>query len=165
MNIVIKNKLFNNSELFQLTLTPEQYFEKLDDNESYINDGIPKFNKAKDYIVEFDSTIQLEEIEQTIIEVRNTIDNEYQIKTTYLGRGQSEVTHREDNDGYELIITSIKIATNCIEITRMDRVNKSSEWRISSTIGLNYEKEHLGQEIWYSATKGEFINQVINENK
>lgn len=163
MDIEIKYKLVDNSELVIFSLTPELYYDKLGKNEIFTEDGIPRFNKAKDYLQELDNSVPLDKIESTIIEIKNS-DNDQVIKTTYFGTGQSELTHRKDKNGFELIIQDIKIATNCIHIVRLERDKSESEWKITSSIGMNYETHHAGQEVWYSSSNGEFINQILIPN-
>lgn len=163
MDIEIKYKLVDHEEFVIFSLTPELYYDELDKNETFAEEGIPRFNKAKDYLQELAKTVPLDKIESTIIEIKNS-DNDQIIKTTYFGKGQSELTHRKDKKGYELIIQDIRIATNCILITRLERDNSESEWKFTSSIGLNYETHHAGQEVWYSSSKGEFINQILIPN-
>lgn len=163
MEIEIRFKLKNNSDSFNFSLTPEQYYDMINDNETYEEDGVPKFDEAKGYLTSFDNSISLDTVEQAIIEIKNSNDNDHTIKTFYLGQGSSLIIHREDKNGYELIIQSIKIANNCAVVTRMDRNDSSSDWRISSSIGLNCELENIGEEKWYSVINGEFINGNISE--
>lgn len=163
MDIEIKYKLVDNAEFVIFSLAPDFYYEKLDKNETFAEEGIPRFNKAKYYLQELDNSIPLDKIETSIIEIKNS-EHDQIIKTTYLGKGQSELIHRKDKNGFELIIQDIKIATNCIHIIRLERDKGESEWKITSSIGLNYEIHHAGQEVWFSSSNGEFINQILIPN-
>jgi hypothetical protein len=163
MNIQITYKLLDNAELFRFDITPQNYFDLIANNENFENHGVAKFNNAKEYLIQQGISVPLDHLEYTLIEISNSIHSDHSIKTNYFGAGQSEVTYRKDKSGFELIIQSFKIATNSIHITRMERNTFDSDWKISSSIGLNYEKKS-GEEIWYSATKGEFIHQTLTRN-
>jgi hypothetical protein len=163
MEIKVGYKFKNTTDYFYFRLMPEEYYDTLGINESYEKDGVPKFNDAKEYVNNHDKLISIENIEQTIIEIKNSVNNDHSIKTYYLGQGQSMLIYRKDNDGYELIIQSIKITKNCNQITRIERFNNSMDWNISSSIGLNCEPDSIGEEKWYSVTNGEYINGIISE--
>jgi hypothetical protein len=165
MDIEIKYKLIDNENVEQFKLTPEVYFDSLDENENFEEDGIPRYQHTLDYLTEFDNSIPTEKIEFTLIEIRNSIKSDHKIKTNYFGQGQSDVIYRKDKDGYELIIQSIKVTTNSILISRMQRKDSDSEWEISSSIGVNYEAENTEKENWYSVTEGEFVNQTLKNNE
>jgi len=164
MDIEIKYKLVDNEEVEQIKLTPEIYFDPLNKNENFEDDGVPRFQKVKKYLTDHDNSFPVEKLEFAIIEIRNSIKSDHKITTNYFGHGKSEVIYRKDKDGYELIIQSIKVTINCIHLSRMERKDNNSDWKISSSIGLNYEKENTDDEVWYSATNGEFINQVLIKN-
>ena len=150
-------------------LTPEQYYEPIEQGENYEDDCIPQYDRTINYINDFDSRITdritEDELEYSIIKIQESIKSDRTLKTTYFGN-ESDLIYSIDNEGWELIIQSIRVADNCIVITRMERANTNSEWiNISYSTGLNYKVEDLGREIWYSAKNGEYIRQNIATDK
>ena len=86
--------------------------------------------------------------------------SDFVTRTNYYGN-DTTVVYRKDKDGFELIVQSIRVATNCIVITRLERPNSFSEWaNINLNIGLNYNGDE-GEEKWFSSKNGEFINKPI----
>ncbi|WP_018343851.1 hypothetical protein [Cytophaga aurantiaca] len=164
MKIEITYKYKNKTSVESVDLTAEQYFDPIDEDENYEDDSIPRYDQTVDYIIEVDSTITEEDLEYSILEIQDSIESDKSIKTTYFGN-ESQLLYRIDYDGFELIIQSIRVAENCIVVTRMERPDTKSEWiNISYSTILNYKKEHSGEETLYSAKAGEYIRKNILED-
>jgi hypothetical protein len=162
MTIEITYKHKNRESTNTFELTPEQYFDPVIEGENYENDSIAQFGDTIDYIKRADSSITENELEYSILKIQGSIKTDSTLRTIYIGN-ESELRYFVDYEGLELIVQSIRIAENCIVITRMERNNLNSEWtNISYSTGLNYKNESFGREIWYSANKGEYIKQNIS---
>ncbi len=164
MKIEITYK-FKDSELTKkFELTPEQYFDPIVEGENYENDSIEQFGDTIDYIKRVDISITENDLEYSILKIQGSIKSDSTLRTTYYGN-ETEFRYFVDYEGWELIVQSIRIAENCIVINRMERDNINSEWtNISYLTGLNYKNESHGREIWYSATKGEYIKRNLNND-
>jgi hypothetical protein len=161
MNIRITYKLKNIDTIKSIYLTPEQYYDPIEKGQSFEENSIAKFGDTIDYITEFDVFVNAELIEYSLLEIMNSLKSDMKLKTTYFGN-ESELRYLKDSTGWELIVQSIKVTTNCIVITRMERNGIDSEWKcINFTTGINYINEEYGKEIWLSAHKGEYINHII----
>lgn len=161
MNIKITYKCKNNILTTSFELTTQQYYETIEEGENYEDDCIPKYDQTIDYIIDFDSTVTEELLEYSILKIQDSIKSNKNITTTYFGN-KSQLIHSISDTGWELIIQSIRIAENCIAITRMERADSKSSWtNISYSTGLNYENNQSGKEIWYSANEGEYIRKNI----
>src|SRR5687768_13616656 len=99
MKIRITYKVKNESEK-HLNFTPEEYFDPLDDDETFDKNGIPKFDHAEEYL-----EIPIEKLEWTEIEV-NKKNNGRCIRTQYFDEGKSQMIHVKDLADYEEIIVS-----------------------------------------------------------
>lgn len=165
MEITIEYKMLNDSEIKKITLTPSAYFDELEYNENFEEDGVQKHQDPKKYLeenIESKHLNNIEFIKETI--VINLIPTKT-ITTHYFANGQSIMINRKDINGYESIIQSFKIANNCVLTSKIERNNHSDKWLIQSSIGLNYEETHVGNEKWYSPLKGEFLDTTITISK
>lgn len=156
---------FKNSELIKnFNLTPEQYFDGITYGENYERNTIAKFGDTIDYIKRFEDSITENDLDFSILKIQGSLESDSILKTTYFGN-ETELRYLVNNDGWELIVQSIRIAENCILINRMERDNVNSEWsNISFSTGLNYKDESNGHEVWYSATQGEYIKKILAIN-
>ena len=153
---------FKNSELIKnFNLAPEQYFDGIIDGENYERNNIAKFGDTIDYIKRFEDSITENDLDYSILKIQGSLESDSILKTTYFGN-ETELRYLVNNDGWELIVQSIRIAENCIIINRMERDNVNSDWsNISFSTGLNYKDESNGHEVWYSATKGEYLKKIL----
>jgi hypothetical protein len=164
MKIEVTYKLKDSQSINVFELTPEQYFDPIIEGENYEFDSIPKFGDTIDYIKRVEISITKNKLDYSIVKITGSVQSDSTLKTIYFGN-ESELRYYIDYEGRELIIQSIRIAENCIVITRMERDNLNSEWtNINYSTGLNYENELHGQEIWYSAKNGEYIKKIITND-
>lgn len=164
MNFILTFKFKGQDTIHEIELTPEEYYDEIEEGETYENDAIAKYNAEKYYILDHYGDIYFEDLEFTTIELRDSVKSDLITKTLYYGV-DSTICYRRNKNGYELIIQSIQVATNCCTITRMERDDSFSEWKnIFLSIGINYEIEHNihGEEKWLDANKGEFIHQILS---
>jgi len=123
-------------------------------------DSIPQYDQTVDFIRDFYPDVTADALEYSILNIQGSVESDKSIKTTYFGN-ESDLIYSIDHTGWELIIQSIRVAENCIVITRMERENATSDWtNISFTTGLNYDNKEAG-ETWFSAKNGEYIKQHI----
>lgn len=161
MDIILSYKIKNSDFIEVLRLTAEEYFDKIQEHENFENDAIAKYDKEQYYILDFNPDISLDELEYTTVELTNSNKSDFVTRTNYYGN-DTTVIYRKDKNGFELIVQSIRVATNCIVITRLERPNSFSEWtNINLNIGLNYNQVDNGKEKWFSSKNGEFINKPI----
>ncbi len=164
MKIEIIYKLKDSESTNVFELTPEQYFDPIIEGENYEDDSIAQFGDTIDYIKRVDKSITENDLDFSIIKIQGSLKSDSTLKTIYFGN-ESELRYFVDYEGRELIIQSIRIAENCIVITRMERDNLDSEWiNISYMTGLNYKNELHGREIWYFAKDGEYIRQNLKND-
>lgn len=161
MKITFKYSIDQPGQERSFDLPPEIYFDPLDNHETYENDGISRYLDDRKHICDFDESVRIEDISSMIFVIEGSPKHDTIIKTTYYGNGQSEVSYRKDKCGFEEIIQSFRVTSNTILITKMNRSTYNSNWKISSSCGLNYMQEHLGKEEWISVTAGEYIDVVI----
>ncbi|MDP1725360.1 MAG: hypothetical protein Q8M15_01150 [Bacteroidota bacterium] len=164
MTIEIIYKLKDSESTNVIVLTPEQYFDSIIEGENYENDSIAQFGDTIDYIKRVEISITENDLDNSILKIQGSIRSDSTLRTTYYGN-ETEFRYFVDYEGRELIVQSIRIAENCMVINRMERDNINSEWtNISYSTGLNYKNESHGREIWYSATKVEYIKRnLIND--
>lgn len=123
MKIVISYKVNDDLEK-QITLTPEEYFDPIDEDETYENDAIPKYNHAEEYL-----GISTNLLEWTELEISET-EQSHCIRTQYFDEGKSWMSHRKDLDGYEEIIVMSQL--NNVD-THISRVHKKANehWQVN----------------------------------
>jgi len=137
MKIRISYKVKNGSEK-RIELTPEEYFDPLDENENYEDEGVAKFNHAEEYL-----KIPKSELEWTEIEITETTIG-HNIRTEYFDEGKSQMIQRKDVDGHELIILISQLNdsdTNIIRIHKNVGENWEAEFNVISTLKNGYETE------------------------
>ncbi|MCU0239727.1 MAG: hypothetical protein MUC29_09810 [Pyrinomonadaceae bacterium] len=123
MKIKIHYKIKDELEKY-VDLTPEEYFDPIDEDETYENDAIPKFNHAEEYL-----EISTEMLEWTNIEISET-NRGQSIKTQYFDEGKSWMIHRKDLDGYEEIILSSQLNSSNVHIARVHKDNNEN-WQVN----------------------------------
>ena len=159
MKIKIEYKLRDNNSLALVHLDPSVYFDPIDLGENFEDDTIPKYDDTVKYILDNDNSLKKESIEYTLLTISESSKSDKIEKITYIGNG-NESRYTKDYTGWELIVQSIKVAENCIVITRMERENALSEWHnISYSTILNPSTD---KEIYYSS--GEYIKDIIVDN-
>ena len=145
MKITILYKLLNQTQIHEVPLTPEEYFDPLLENENYEDDGIPKYNDTWEYFPE----IPYSNFEWDEHIISDSQKNDKRIRTDYFAGGESRVTHRKDANGYELIIQSVLIRANEVYISRMERYSPDENWRTTDlSLGQNFEGG--ANEKWYN---------------
>jgi hypothetical protein len=123
MKIRISYKIRDESEK-SINLTPEEYFDPLDEDENYEDHGIAKFNHAEEYL-----EIPAERLEWTEIKITETkIGN--RIRTQFSKDGKSWMSHQKDTDGYEEIIVMSRLNDLETNIARIHK-DKNENWRIN----------------------------------
>jgi hypothetical protein len=156
MKIQIEYKLRDNNNIVIFHLDPSVYFDPIDLGENFEDDAIPKFWDTIEFILENDKSIKKESIEYTLLTITESLKSDKVEKITYL-HNDNELRYTRDFKGWELIIQSIRVATNCIVNTRMERENAESEWHnVSYSTFLNPSTD---REIYYSS--GEYIKDII----
>jgi hypothetical protein len=156
MKIQIEYKLRDNSNIALLHLDPSVYFDPIDLGENFEDDAIPKFGDTIEFILESDNSIKRETIEYILLTISESLKSDKVEKITYL-HSDNELRHTRDFKGWELIVQSIRVATNCIVITRIERENAESEWQnVSYSSVLNPSTD---AEMYYSS--GEYIKDAI----
>ena len=160
MNIQLTYKLRETSIINEINLCPEEYFESIEQNENFEDDGIAKYNEEWFYILDLISNLKVSDFEFTTVELRGSLKSDFLIKTNHYGN-DTIIIYRKDKNGYELMIQSLKIAKNCLVITRMERENSTSEWiNINLNTGVNYNKNDENEK-WYSLSNGEIMDKFI----
>jgi hypothetical protein len=159
MKIQIEYKLRDNNNIALVHLDPSVYFDTVDLGENFEDDAIPKYGDTIKFILENDKSIKKESIEYTSLTISDSLKSDKVEKITYL-HNDNELRYTIDFKGWELIVQSIKVAENCIVITRMERESVLSEWHnISYSTLLNPSTDN---EIYYSS--GDYIKDNIVDN-
>lgn len=107
-----------------IDLTPEEYFDPIDEDETYENDAIPKYNHAEEYL-----EISTNLLEWTEIAVSET-NQSHCIRTQYSDNGKSWMSHRKDLSGYEEIILSSQINSSNVHIARIHK-DGNENWQVN----------------------------------
>lgn len=161
MDIILSYKVRNSETIGIIILTPEQYFDRTEESENFEDDAIAKHDQEKYYILECNPEISLDQLENTTIELKGSNKSDFITKTNYYGN-DTTVVYRKDKNGFELIIQSIRVTTNCIVIKRLERPNCMSDWtNINLNVGINYKEGDAGEEKWFSPKNGDFITNLI----
>ncbi|MBX7171115.1 MAG: hypothetical protein K1X72_09165 [Pyrinomonadaceae bacterium] len=123
MKIVISYKVIDDLEK-QITLTAEEYFDPIDEDETYENDAIPKYNHAEEYL-----EIATNLLEWTEIAVSETKQS-HCIRTQYFDEGKSWMSHRKDLYGYEEIVLSSQLNSSNVHIARIHK-DDNENWQVN----------------------------------
>lgn len=127
MKIRIYYKVHDEVEKY-VDLASEEYFDSLDENENYEDDGIPKFNHAEEYL-----DVSTEKLEWTEIQITET-KVEINIRTQVFDEGKSWMCHVKDSSGYEEIIISSQLNNSDTHIARIHKENKRWQVNLNSLI-------------------------------
>jgi hypothetical protein len=120
MNISITYLLTSEQELRTVLLAPAEYFDPIEDGESYETHGVERFQNAYQYL-----EVPVADIRWTLLDIRRG-SSWTRIRTQLLAGAESMLTHREDSDGYEEIIHTTQINQTDSHITRTcKRIEKS----------------------------------------
>lgn len=127
IQIRITYKVRNVLSSRSIELSPEDYFDPLEEGENYQEDGTPKYNHTWQYLNK-----AVDELEWVIEEVSGTTEDRI-IRTEFLKDGINWMIHRRDKSGYEEIIHNTEIASN---ISHIIRTHKASEgiWTVNTNV-------------------------------
>ena len=100
------------SELQVMALSPDEYFDPVEQGESYEEDGIPKHNHAEGYL-----GLPISQLIWTEIHVMGTSEDHI-IRTEYSETGKATMIHRLDADGYEEMIHFTQLTRASCHIIR-----------------------------------------------
>jgi hypothetical protein len=107
-----------------IVLSPEEYFDPIDEDETYENDAIPKYNHAEEYL-----GISTESLEWTLIKINETTQGQT-IRKQYFDKGNSFMFHRKDSDGYEEIIISSQLNISNVHVARVHK-DDNENWQVN----------------------------------
>lgn len=102
-------------------LKAADYFDLLEEHETFEADGIPKFNSAEEYL-----NLSAEELLWTDIRVQGSTDD-HNIRTEYY-RGGHSMWHRKNYDGIEEICVITQISASQSHIVRIGKT-AGSNWK------------------------------------
>lgn len=123
MKIRIYYKVRDELEKY-VDLTPKEYFDPIDEDETYENDAIPKYNHAEEYL-----EVPIKSLEWTIIEISETPQGQT-IRKQYFDNGNSWLCHRKDFNGYEEIILSSQLNGSNVHIARIHK-DDNENWQVN----------------------------------
>ncbi|OGU66979.1 MAG: hypothetical protein A2499_17485 [Stygiobacter sp. RIFOXYC12_FULL_38_8] len=123
MEIRISYKLKEHLEIKSLLLTPEEYFDPIEANESFEDNGVPRFNSTYEYI-----GLTAKELKWAIIKITCDKGISY-LRSQYLDGDRSMMEHTIDYDGSEVIIHSNEIEKDKWHIIKIHKTLNSS-WRV-----------------------------------
>jgi len=106
-----------------LELTPEEYFDPLDEeeDENFEDHGCPKFNHAEEYL-----QLNTNDLKWSDIRIQGT-KNDYNIRTEYY-KGIHSMWHRKEANGNEEICLITQISESQTHIARIYKT-KDTDWR------------------------------------
>lgn len=107
-----------------ITLAPEEYFDALEEGETFEEHSVPKFNYAKDYL-----NVSDKNLEWTEIKILGTTEDRT-IRTDFYNAGKSFMSQRNDVDGYQEIIVVTTLSETNSHIVRIHKENNSI-WQIN----------------------------------
>lgn len=107
-----------------LELTPEEYFDPLDEeeNENFEDHGCAKFNHAEEYLY-----LNAADLKWTDIRIHGT-KNDYNIRTEYY-KGLHSMWYRKEADGSEEICLITQISESETHIARIYKTIET-DWRV-----------------------------------
>lgn len=122
MKIEIHYQTLTNPKSQIVELKPEEYFDPIEENETFEADGIPKFNFTEEYL-----DISVQDLQWTDILIQGT-DHDHNLRTTYYKGGHS-MWHSKNTDGTEEMCIATQISESELNIVRMSKTLNSS-WKI-----------------------------------
>lgn len=123
MEIRISYKLIDHPEIKSLLLTPEEYYDSLEANESFEDNGVPRFNNTHEYI-----GLAAKKLKWSIIKITCDKGISY-LRSQYLDGDRSMMEHTIDYDGSEEIIHSNEIEKDKWHIIKTHKTLNSS-WQV-----------------------------------
>lgn len=107
-----------------LELTPEEYFDPLDEeeDENFEDDGVAKYNHAEEYL-----QLNASELKWSDIRIHGT-KNDYNIRTEYY-KGIHSMWHRKEADGSEEICLITQISDSESHFARIYKTVET-DWRV-----------------------------------
>lgn len=146
IKIRISYKLRNREQIYHLELTPAQYFDPLEADETYYTDGIAKYNSTWEYLPH----VVAEELEWSTKEIKGTCNDKI-FHTIYLKNSQvNSMTHIKTPTGYEEIILNTEINAHLNHTIRICKV-EGKLWQMNSNI-VHYDSG-TPEEYWESFLK------------
>ncbi len=115
IQILIKYLMRGEQDIREVTLSPEIYFEPLKEGQTFIEDGVERFNNAKDYL-----NISASELLWTHLTVLGTTDDR-EIRTQFLPDGESFLCHRKSPNGYEEFVNLTKFEDGVFHLLRIHK--------------------------------------------
>lgn len=113
MQVWIKYQVHGEHDARVLTMTPQEYFDPLDEEEhDWTAESTPKHQDAYEY-----TGRPAKDLRWTILEV---LDGKkfWRVRTQFLDGASSMMTHTQDSDGNEEIIHQTEILPGCWQIIR-----------------------------------------------
>lgn len=123
IKIKISYVTFQNSEVKDIYLKPEEYFDSLEEGENYWDDGIDKFIFPHEYL-----NISVSSLKWLTIIVSKGKEKRIS-RCQYLDGDNVTMNHSVDENGEEEIILSAKISEQSYHTTRILKP-KSKSWAV-----------------------------------
>ncbi|MDM8519418.1 hypothetical protein QUF64_05170 [Anaerolineales bacterium HSG6] len=148
IQIKISYKRWQDATLYTVKLTPEQYFDPLEEeSETYQKDGIARYNHDWQYLIK---TVAVDELEWSKLEIIGTNDDST-FYTEYQKNGRDNwMTHRVDHDGHEEIILSTELSDQIGHTIRLHK-NEAGQWTVNTNM-VHYDSA-TPDERWESFTR------------
>jgi hypothetical protein len=126
--------LIKSLKVKHIVLTEEEYFDPLDKNETYKNDGIPHFPHAYQYL-----DVKFEDIKWTLLKVTGTTDDVV-IRTQFMQNGKGWMSHSKWINGFEEIIHVIKTLDDKEVVIKTSKPHDGNWMVVSNTINDKNDK-------------------------
>jgi hypothetical protein len=124
MEIEIAFQTWDGDSPVRLRLSPEEYFDPVDPDETYEVDAVAKFNHTWEYL-----NVPREQLKWTT-ERRVGTSHDRTISIQYMDGGRSWMTHRVDPNGYEEMIHVTQLDSRTCHITRTVKRVGSGRWAV-----------------------------------
>jgi hypothetical protein len=124
MEIEIIFQTWDGGSPVRLRLSPDEYFDPIEPDETYEEDAIAKCNHTWEYL-----NVPREQLRWTMERRAGTSDDRT-IYTQYLDGGRSWMTHRVDQDGYEEMIHVTQVDDRSCHIVRTVKTCVSGRWAV-----------------------------------
>ncbi|MDM8528176.1 hypothetical protein QUF58_08170 [Anaerolineales bacterium HSG24] len=129
IQIKITYKRWQDEALQTVELTPDQYFDPLEEDETYYEDGIARYNSSWEYLPH----VPVDELQWTFKEISGT-NEDSTFYTEYQKNGRDNwMTHRVDHDGHEEIILSTDISNRIGHTIRLHK-NEAGQWTVNTNM-------------------------------
>jgi hypothetical protein len=109
-----------------MRLTPQEYFEPVEEWESFENEAIPRYSLENEYL-----QVSIEQLMWTKLSISGTSEDKV-IITNYHNNGDTLMIHRKDISGYEEIIHRTRIEKNETYIIRTHKEHEKDYWKVST---------------------------------